>query len=176
MNDYEKEALLEELMIDYGDEIVRLAFTYVKNIETAKDIVQNTFVKCYQHLDTFRGDAQIKTWLYRITINESKDMLKSWHFKMVKVKSFFKESASKQQSAEQEVMRIFENEQLKHDLWKLPPMYREIVYLHYFDGLSMQEIAELLEVSLNTAKTRLRRGKQQLAQVLKEGQLYERET
>ena len=77
MDREEKAYVLEKIMIEYGNELVRLAFSYVKDAEIAKDIVQNTFVKCYKNLDSFRFDAQIKTWLYRITIKEYKDYLKS---------------------------------------------------------------------------------------------------
>lgn len=176
MDRYEKDALLERLMVTHGDELVRLAYTYVKNSETAKDVVQNTFIKCYSHLDSFRGDAQMKTWLYRITINESKDYLKSWHYRMVRVKSFIQETASRSYSAEKEVLHSFEHAQLKANLLTLPAIYREVVYLHYFKDLSVPEIAELLHISVNTVKTRLRRGKHRLGEVLKEGELYERET
>ena len=92
MDREEKDYVLDKIMIEYGNELVRLAFSYVKDAEIAKDIVQNTFVKCYKKLDSFRFDAQIKTWLYRITINECKDYLKSWHYKMVRVKSFINET------------------------------------------------------------------------------------
>lgn len=80
-------------MIDYGNELVRLAFSYVKDAEIAKDMVQNSFIKCYKNMESFQFDAQIKTWLYRITINECKDYLKSWNYKMVQVKSFINETA-----------------------------------------------------------------------------------
>ncbi len=60
MDREEKDYLLEKVMIEYGTELVRLAFTYVRDTEIAKDIVQNTFIKCYKNLDSFRFDAQIK--------------------------------------------------------------------------------------------------------------------
>ena len=75
------EEILEEIMITYGDELTRLAYTYVKDIETAKDVVQSVFLKCYTHLRTFRGDSKLKTWLYRIPINKCKDYLRSSYFK-----------------------------------------------------------------------------------------------
>ncbi|OCS89024.1 sigma-70 family RNA polymerase sigma factor [Caryophanon latum] len=168
MSEQEKDALLERVMIAYGDELVRLAYTYVKESEVAKDVVQNAFVKCYRHLDTFRGDANIKTWLYRITMNESKDYLKSWHCRMVRVKSFFHENSARQQSAEKEVLHRFAHAQLKADIFTLPTMYREVVYLHYFEDLAVAEIAELLHASPHTIKTRLRRGTQRLGAILKE--------
>lgn len=82
-----KEKLLEEIMLEHGSDLVRLAFSYVKDKETAKDMVQNTFIKCYENLDGFRYESSLKTWLYRITINQCKDYLKSWNYRKVQVKS-----------------------------------------------------------------------------------------
>ena len=108
------------MMIDYGNELVRLAFSYVKDAEIAKDMVQNTFIKCYKNLESFRFDAQIKTWLYRITINECKDYLKSWNYKMVQVKSFINETTrSVLPSTEKTVIDKYNNEEIKLFLIKL---------------------------------------------------------
>ncbi|WP_042473138.1 sigma-70 family RNA polymerase sigma factor [Bacillus ndiopicus] len=172
MDREEKDYILEKMMIDYGNELVRLAFSYVKDVETAKDMVQNTFIKCYQHLDTFRYDAQIKTWLYRITINECKDYLKSWHYKMVQVKSFINETAKAiLPSTEKTVMDKYENEELKEVIFSLPKVYREVVYLYYYESLNTEEIAKILDIPANTVKTRLRRAKKRLESVIKEAEL-----
>ncbi|MDA6131003.1 hypothetical protein OSK38_26985, partial [Escherichia coli] len=56
--------IVEDLMIEYGSELASLAFSYVKDTAQAKDIVQNVFISCYQHLHSFKGDSSIKTWLY----------------------------------------------------------------------------------------------------------------
>lgn len=61
MNKEEKDFELERVMIKYGNELMWLAFSYVKDTETAKDMVQNSFIKCYKNLDSFRYDSQIKT-------------------------------------------------------------------------------------------------------------------
>ncbi|MER2107332.1 MAG: sigma-70 family RNA polymerase sigma factor [Solibacillus sp.] len=175
MNREEKNFLLEKLMIDHGNELVRLAFSYVKDAEVAKDMVQNTFIKCYKHLDTFRFDAQIKTWLYRITINECKDYLKSWHYKMVQVKSFIHETArSVMPSTEKAVMDKYNHAEIKQTIYSLPKMYREVVYLYYYESLNTEEIANVLDVSVNTVKTRLRRAKQRLELKIKEAELHGR--
>ena len=172
MERYEKDALLEDLMVVYGDELVRLAYTYVKNSETAKDVVQNTFIKCYKNLDLFRFDAQVKTWIYRITINECKDYLKSWNYKMVQVKSFIHETAkSILPSTEKTVIDKFNNEEIKSTISSLPKVYREVVYLYYYNSLSTEEIAKVLDIPSNTVKTRLRRAKQRLHTVIKEAEL-----
>ncbi|MCS1381479.1 sigma-70 family RNA polymerase sigma factor [Lysinibacillus sphaericus] len=172
MDRTEKDFLLEKMMIEYGDELVRLAFSYVKDTEIAKDMVQNTFIKCYKNVDTFRYDAQIKTWLYRIAINECKDYLKSWHFKMVQVKSFIHETAkSIYPSTEKTVIDKYNNEELKDTIFSLPKVYREVVYLYYYESLKTDEIAEVLDIPMNTVKTRLRRAKQRLESMIKEAEL-----
>lgn len=168
----EKDFMLEKIMIEHGNELVRLAFSYVKDAEAAKDIVQNTFIKCYKNLDSFRYDAQIKTWLYRITINECKDYLKSWHYKMVQVKSFINETAkSILSSTENAVIDKFNNAEIKDTIFSLPKVYREVVYLYYYNSLTTEEIAKVLDVPVNTVKTRLRRAKQRLEPLIREAEL-----
>ncbi|MFJ8103424.1 MULTISPECIES: sigma-70 family RNA polymerase sigma factor [unclassified Lysinibacillus] len=172
MDKEEKDFILEKAMIEYGNELVRLAFSYVKDTEIAKDVVQNTFIKCYKNLDSFRFDAQIKTWLYRITINECKDYLKSWNYKMVQVKSFINETAkSILPSTEKTVINKYNNEEIKDAIFSLPKVYREVVYLYYYDSLKTEEIAEVLDIPVNTVKTRLRRAKQRLESMIKEAEL-----
>lgn len=172
MDREEKDYILEKMMIEYGNELVRLAFSYVKDTETAKDMVQNTFIKCYKNLDSFRFDAQIKTWLFRITINECKDHLKSWNYKMVQVKSFINETAkSILPSTEKTVIEKYNNEELKDTIFSLPKVYLEVVYLYYYDSFTTEEIAEVLDIPVNTVKTRLRRAKQRLESMIKEAEL-----
>ena len=172
MDREEKDFLLEKIMIDYGNELVRLAFSYVKDAEIAKDLVQNTFIKCYKSLESFRFDAQIKTWLYCITINECKDYLKSWHYKMVQVKSFINETTkSIIPSTEKTVIEKYNKEEIKDTIFSLPKVYREVVYLYYYDSLTSEEIASVLGIPVNTVKTRLRRAKQRLGSLIKEAEV-----
>ena len=171
----EKDFILEKLMVEYGDELVRLAFSYVKDAENAKDLVQNTFIKCYKNLDSFRFDAQIKTWLYRITINECKDYLKSWNHRMVQVKSFIHDTAiSLLPSTEHAVIDKHHEQYIKNTIYSLPKVYREVVYLYYYESLKTTEISEVMDIPANTVKTRLRRAKQRLEPMIKEAELHER--
>jgi len=169
----EKNYILEKMMIEYGNELVRLAFSYVKDTEIAKDMVQNTFIKCYKNLDSFRYDAQVKTWLYRITINECKDYLKSWNYKMVQVRSFINETTrSMLPSTERTVIDKYNNQEMKESIFSLPKVYREVIYLYYYDSLTTVEIANVLDIPVNTVKTRLRRAKQRLESLIKEAEYY----
>ena len=85
-----KEELLHFLIEEYGQSVKRLAFTYVKDWSTADDIAQEVFIKCYQSIDNFRGVSAYKTWIYRITINNCKDMLKSKWYRNIFPKDFEK--------------------------------------------------------------------------------------
>ncbi|WP_010098852.1 sigma-70 family RNA polymerase sigma factor [Ornithinibacillus scapharcae] len=169
MDKSEKDYMLDKVMIKYGNELVRLAFSYVKDVEIAKDLVQNSFIKCYKNIDSFRYDSQIKTWLYRITINECKDYLRSWNFKMVLVKDFINyTNRSVLPSTEKTVIDRYKNNEIKDTIFSLPKVYREVVYLYYYDSLKTEEIADVLDIPVNTVKTRLRRAKQRLRPMLKE--------
>ncbi|MEH7223228.1 sigma-70 family RNA polymerase sigma factor [Bacillus sp. JJ1566] len=173
MDREEKDYILEKMMIDYGNELVRLAYSYVKDTEIAKDIVQNTFIKCYKNLDSFRYEAKIKTWLYRITINECKDYLRSWNYKMVQVRSFINETTrSILPSTEKSVIDKYDNEEMKENIFSLPKVYREVIYLYYYESLKTEEIANVLDIKVNTVKTRLSRARQRLKTMIKEAEFY----
>ncbi|MBB4826120.1 RNA polymerase sigma-70 factor (ECF subfamily) [Sporosarcina luteola] len=175
MDKTEKDMMLETIMIDYGNELTRLAYSYVKDPEMAKDMVQNAFIKCYKNLHSFRNDAHIKTWLYRITINECKDYLKSWNYKMVQVKNLINETArSFSPSVEKTVMDRYKSEEMKDTLFSIPIIYREVVFLYYYNSLNSEEIAIVLDLSVHTVKTRLRRAKQKLQSIIKEEEFHGR--
>ncbi|MFE8700459.1 sigma-70 family RNA polymerase sigma factor [Cytobacillus sp. FJAT-54145] len=165
------DALLEEIMVTYGTELGILAFSYVKNVETAKDIVQNVFIKCYYNLKSFRRNSTIKTWLYRITINECKDHLRSSFFRRVIPSGFIKDQTASTIGTPESTFFEKENrESLINAVIKLPAKYREVIFLFYIQELSQKEIADVLGITINTLKTRLRRAKSNLNLILlKEG-------
>ncbi|MGF2616526.1 sigma-70 family RNA polymerase sigma factor [Rossellomorea vietnamensis] len=174
MEKSKRDSLLEQIMAEYGDELVRLAYSYVKDADIAKDITQNAFVKCYKKLDSFRGDSKMKTWLYRITINECKDHLKSWNHKKVQVMDYIQENTkSLLPSAETTVLKEAKNQEIKNIVLSLPKKYREVLYLYYYDSLNIEEVAEVTDLGVNTVKTRLRRAKERLRIKLEEAEVYE---
>ena len=168
-----KEKLLEEIMLEHGSDLVRLVFSYVKDKETAKDMVQNTFIKCYENLDGFRYESSLKTWLYRITINQCKDYLKSWNYRKVQVKSIL-EGAIKPffPNTEDIVIKKSESEEIKDIIFSLHENYREVIYLYYFKSLKIFEISEVLDLNPNTVKTRLSRGREKLKLLIQEAGIY----
>ncbi|WP_242142363.1 MULTISPECIES: sigma-70 family RNA polymerase sigma factor [unclassified Bacillus cereus group] len=165
----DKEALIDEIMNQYGQEILQLVYSYVNNKEIAEDLTQDIFVKCYKSLHTYKGKSKVRTWLWRIAINQCKDYIKSWYNKKVIVtenESTYIEV--QKESAEQTVIQNDEDRRLASAVMNLPIKYREVIYLFYFEELPIKDIAMVLEVKENTIKTRLKRAKELLKKGLEE--------
>ncbi|WP_341321208.1 sigma-70 family RNA polymerase sigma factor [Solibacillus sp. FSL H8-0523] len=160
---------LEQFIKTHGEELLRLAYTYVKNKEAAEDIVQDVLLKAFEQHDQFRGEASYRTYLYRMTINRSTDYLRSWSYKNTILTEKFQKLIKGTKSAEQEVLVLSENRTLGEAVLNLPVKYREVIILYYYKELKIDEIAEMLSCSDNTVKTRLRRGREKLKQTLEGG-------
>ena len=80
----------KEIIELYQKQVYNLALRYVQQIEDAEEITQDVFVKVYEQMDQFKGQSQLKTWIYRITVNTSLDFLKSKRFKLSKLFSDYK--------------------------------------------------------------------------------------
>ncbi|MBB6451669.1 RNA polymerase sigma factor (sigma-70 family) [Salirhabdus euzebyi] len=76
-----KEDVIEMLMKQYGEELKRIIFMYVKNWSQADDLIQDVFVTIFIKLDTYKGKSSLKNWIYSIAINKCKDYLRSWQYK-----------------------------------------------------------------------------------------------
>ena len=157
------EAIIDELITDYGQDILQLVMQYVHNIAVAEDLTQEIFVKCYKALSTFQFNSSIKTWLWRIAINHSKDYLKSWYAKHVDAtaEDLFAQVKSKD-CVEQQVIQHEQDDELAQAVFSLPVKYREVIYLCYYEEQSMKEMADVLQLNESTVKTRLRVAKQLL--------------
>ncbi|WP_391201732.1 sigma-70 family RNA polymerase sigma factor [Psychrobacillus sp. L4] len=164
----DQEALMNEMMNKYGQDILRLVYSYVNNKEVAEDLTQDIFVKFYKSLHTFRGKSKLKTWLWRIAINHCKDFLKSWYNKHVIIAGDSKYIKTQKEMIEDVIIQKEADDQLVSALMTLPIKYREVIYLFYYEELLIKEIAVLTEVSVNTVKTRLRRAKELLEERLEE--------
>ena len=154
----EKEQCLNEAMDQHGDYLKHLIYTYVKDIQKTEDIAQEVFIKFYKSLDRFEGRSSIKTYLYRIAVNECQNYLKSWHYRKFEVTEKIKMWKNRD-SAESEFIHKEQNQTIAELVNQLPVKYREVIWLYYYVELSVAEIAEVLNCSVNTVKTRLARGR-----------------
>ena len=157
---------LEELMREYGNDVLRMAYLYVKDIHTAEDIFQEVFLKVNQKLDTYEGRSSVKTWLLSITMNTCKDFLKSAYQKRV-VPMF--DYLGEGEGAEDNFDRIEQRETartVREAVQELPQPYRDVVICVYFREMGMEETARELGIGTGTVKSRLYRAKEKLRQGL----------
>ncbi len=165
----ERTQLVEQLMHDYSDHVLHLVYTYVKNQTTAEDLTQEIFIKCYEKLDQFKQQSSLKTWLYRIASNHCKDYLKSWHYRKIMFNEKVLNSLpSKAKQIEEEIIAKDEEHRLAYAVLTLPLKYREVVFLHFYEELSLADINKITAVNTNTLKTRLKRAKQLIKSKLNE--------
>ncbi|MBB6454883.1 RNA polymerase sigma-70 factor (ECF subfamily) [Salirhabdus euzebyi] len=156
-----KEAAIEYVIDHYGEIVKRIIFTYLKNHAQTDDIFQEFLITVYQKLDTFKGEAKLKSWLCRIAINKCKDYLRSPLHRLILLKDQIQVSNS-EKSAEQISIEEENRQHIVNAIFQLPIKYREIFVLRYYQSLSIQEISEWLEMNESTVKTRLARGKKKL--------------
>lgn len=161
---------IETLMREYGNDVLRTAYSYVGDKYAAEDIFQETFIKAFRSLDSFRDESSIKTWLIRITINAAKDYLKSAYNKKVVPMMEFKEDALVSENDFEEVENKDRDAQVRDTVMSLPEAYREVVLCVYYHEMSVAQTAESLGIAEGTVKSRLSRARDMLKNKL-EGRL-----
>ncbi|SFM01837.1 RNA polymerase sigma-70 factor, ECF subfamily [Gracilibacillus orientalis] len=174
MNQVNAEIWLNDLMNEYGQEMIWLAYSYVRDKAIAEDLTQNAFLKCYQKRNQLKDNASIRSWVYRITINGCKDYLRSSYVKRMIptdiLQSIF--SRKKTESTESIYLKNDTSSILTENVFSLAPKYREVIILYYFEELKIREIKEILQLNENTIKTRLKKAKESLRKTLERGDLY----
>ena len=152
------EQQLCDAMDTHGNTVFRLALCRLQSIPDAEDVYQDVFLRLYQQTWTAEADGQhMKAWLIRTTINRCADMQRF----RIRRDVISLESAGEVAVAE---------EQFENELWmavnELPPKFRVVVHLHYAEGYSTDEIAEILRIPAVTVRTRLRRARMKLKELL----------
>lgn len=157
---------IETLIRQYGNDVLRTAYMYVKDVHTAEDIFQDVFIKVSQKLSTFEGNSSIKTWIIRITINTCKDYLKSaWKRRVVPMMEY-QEDAIISESDYDDVEKRDTKELIKQTVLSLPAKYKDVVLCVYFQDMTITEAASVLNIAEGTAKSRLSRARFKLKQIL----------
>jgi len=154
-----------------------------ENREEARDLTQETFLRAFQSIAHFRGESDLKTWIYRIAINQARNRWRWWRRRKreVTVSLDSTEDAERQPLAatlkcqalpnpEQHTLANEREEALRAALKGLRSVYREAVVLRDIEGMAYEEIAMALDINVGTVKSRLARGRQELRRKL-EGSL-----
>lgn len=141
----------------YSDMILRLCMVYLKNSADAEDIFQTVFLKYTLYGKPFESPEHEKAWLIRVTVNACKDLLKGFfHSRTISLEDVREYSPE----ATQEQYAVMEA------VWALPKQYRDVIYLHFYEGYTAPEIAGILKRNPNTVYTHLHKGKQLLKEAL----------
>jgi RNA polymerase sigma-70 factor (ECF subfamily) len=168
----------ERLVEERSNDIYVLLFRLTEDAEEARDLTQETFLRVFQSIARFRGDADLKTWIYRIAINQARNRWRWWRRRRrdstfsldLQDENHEQPLSDRLQSAgidpEQETLARERETALLNALHTLGRSYRETVILRDVEGLSYEEIAATLEISVGTVKSRLARGRLELRRKL----------
>lgn len=162
---YQIEQVVERLIHEYGEDVLRMAFMYLKDKYLAEDAFQEVFIKVYHNYEQFRNEASEKTWLIRITINVCKDMMKSNWFKKVSFYDF--EDIYTENKKINYVDEEINNRLLFEQVLMLPDKYKEVILLYYYQGFSVSEIADILDTTTGTIGSLLSRARNLLKKSLR---------
>jgi len=177
-------AAFETLVNARSGEIYGLLYRLTENAEEARDLTQETFLRAFQSIGQFRGESDLRTWIYRIAINQARNRWRWWRRRRREATVSIDApeigggrlglvatlKANTVRDPEQDALLSERERALKKALGSLRRVYREAVILRDIEGFAYEEIAATLDISVGTVKSRLARGRQELRRML-EGSL-----
>ena len=160
------------LVLKYQSRVIATAFKYVKERQLAEDIAQEAFIKSYKSIDSFREESSFYTWVYRITVNTAKNYLVSAKRRdevvingLSQDDSFYPEKLDI--DSPQEILKANELRDLIFEtLSSLGEETRTALSLREFDGLSYEQIAEIVQCPVGTVRSRIFRGREMIEEVI----------
>ena len=170
------ERAYEELLIRFQQPVYALALRLLDDPSEACDVVQEVFLKVFRNVGSFRGQSTLKTWIYRITVNEAHNA-RRWFFRHRRAEVELDKNPDESRSWKEIIPdrsrspfdEAFDSEQhimIEAALKRINPIFREAVALRDISDLAYEEIAEILGVSLGTVKSRILRGREALREEL----------
>lgn len=161
------EERISRMIKTYEKDLLRLCCVYLKDASMAEDAVQETFLKAYKNLHSFRGESSEKTWLIRIAINVCKDMQRTAWFRNIG-RMVNLDDVQIPQVQEHDVKSA-----VVAEIMRLPKKLKEVVLLYYYEDMNQSEIAEILNVSITTVHRRLEKARALLKDMLEGGYVLE---
>ena len=158
--DNDREAVIRRMIGEHQTALLRLCYLYLHDVHLAEDAVQETFIKAYRTLDTFRSASSEKTWLTRIAMRTCCDMRRSFWFRRMDRRITPEMLPDRASEAEED------ESALTLALMNLPRKEREVILLYYYQDMNMTDIADALGLTQPTVSYRLRRAREKLRQEL----------
>lgn len=153
--------LIVSYIIENQDKFYRLAYTYARNQDDALDIVQNAVCKALDHYEELRDRNAVKTWFYRILVNESYTYIKKRKRELPSEEELNGEIPYYERGYES-------SDEIYEQINRLEEDVQRIIKLRYFEELTLKEISDVMKLNLNTVKTKLYRGLKLLRQNIQE--------
>jgi RNA polymerase sigma-70 factor (ECF subfamily) len=164
-------AAFDQLILKYRERIYGMIYNMTSNREDAADLTQDAFIKAFQSINRFQGQSSFFTWIYRIAVNSTLT-----HLRKAKLRTFFSFEKITEEDKTSEVINLLTDkkgadrdvfvrelqEKLNEAMQKLSIKHRTVVTLFEIDGLSHEEIAEVMDCSVGTVRSRLHYAKQLL--------------
>ena len=151
---------LERLVAQYQGAVLRTCYLYLCDRSQAEDAVQETFLKVYRNLDSFRGESSEKTWILKIAMRTCYDMNHSgWS-------RFFNRRITPEMLPDASVPFTERDDALTQAVMRLPEKLRRVIILYYYQGLGVREIAETLGITQPSVSSRMKRGREKLKAAL----------
>ena len=172
-------AAFDTLVNRFSGDVYALLYRLTSDPEEAADLTQETFLRALRSAKNFRGESELKTWLFRIAINESRNRFRWWKRRRRdqtlsldatvgdSTTQVWETISDNSISPEEEVLRRERTKALNEALGTLKSIYREAIVLCDIEGLSYEECAEALETNIGTVKSRISRGRDELRRQLK---------
>ena len=162
------------LVLKYQSRLISVAFKFVKDLQIAEDLVQDSFIKSFKSIDSFREDSTFYTWIYRITINTSKNYLVSKKKKDELLQTDFSKAedyviGAVDQDTPEDLYQASELQNIIiQSLNELGDDTKTALTLREFDGLSYEQIAEVVNCPVGTVRSRIFRGREVIDNAIKE--------
>ncbi len=151
-----------EALDTYGNTILRCAYSYLHNMADAEEILQDTLLKLLTAAPNFESEAHKKAWLLKVAANLSKNRIE---YNALRDCDELDDSLAEE--GREDLSFVWEA------VKALPPQYREVIHLHYYEGYSTEEMAKILGRNPSTVRSDLRRGREKLKSLLKEAYDFE---
>lgn len=174
-------AAFDNLITDYAPDVFAMLFRLTGSEFEANDLVQETFLSAIKNIGKFRGEASLKTWLYSIAVNHSRNHFRWWKRRKRDLTISLDAPVGKSEitfgetvadcagsSPEENALRREREKMLVAALNELPVIYREIIILCDIEEFSYDEIAQTLKLNIGTVKSRIARGRDELRRKLKD--------
>ncbi|GBF49645.1 RNA polymerase sigma subunit [Leptospira ryugenii] len=156
------------LVSPFRERLFRKAVSMVKDADDAEDIVQDALISGYRSIQNFRAEAGVYTWLYRIVVNKSKDLLSKKKRGREKPMDDTGDNqfVDEREGYEKKLELSEESAYLMEKIAQLEDSYKQVLELRYFENLSYNEIAEIMECNVGTVKSRLFKAKEFLKHLI----------